>query len=134
LACAAASLVMSDVATINSYSQPVSDETGSGRSTRSQHRLSVASLRRARSVNPRLEAVLTRNHTCAECGANAQCIDDMCVSEHTTQRERDCAFDAGLQTTYRLAVIPERSLRRFGMWQEDAACFSQSYPASQSLE
>ncbi len=63
-----------------------------------------------------------------------QRIDDMRVGERANQGERDCAFDASLQAAYRFAPIPERSQCRFGVRQEDAACFGQSCAASQALE
>jgi hypothetical protein len=71
---------------------------------------------------------------CRTRGELAQCIDDVRVGERADQGERDCAFDAGLQTAYRFTPIPERSQCRFGMRQEDAACFGQSCPAPQALE
>ncbi len=63
-----------------------------------------------------------------------QGIDDMGIGERADQGERDRAFNAGLQTTYRFAPIPERSQRRFGMRQEDATSFGQACPAAQALE
>lgn len=63
-----------------------------------------------------------------------QCIEDMRVRELRNQGERDCAFDAGLQTAYRFVPIPERSQRRLGMRQEDAACFGQACPVAQAFE
>jgi hypothetical protein len=63
-----------------------------------------------------------------------QCIDDVRVGERADQGERDGAFDAGLQTTYRFPPISERSQRRFGMRQEHAAGFGQSCLSPQTLE